>query len=102
MRLCRLCRSAFRPGIKEKHHAEIRRFQSGVANTKLVKTDPVPEVRKLKNESGPDIVIMGSGTIVSQLTQERLIDEYQVVVIPIILSQGRTSQDCVYYFAGFQ
>ena len=44
----------------------------------------------MKQEPGPDLVIMGSGTIVSQLTQERLIDEYQIVVIPIILGQGRT------------
>ena len=59
-------------------------------NTRRVKTDPAAEVRKMKKEPGPDLVIMGSGTIVSQLTQERLIDEYQIVVIPIILGQGRT------------
>ena len=59
-------------------------------NTKLVKGDLAAEVRKMKREPGPDMVIMGSGTIVSQLTQARLIDEYQVVVIPIVLGQGRT------------
>jgi dihydrofolate reductase len=59
-------------------------------NTRLVKTDPAAEIRRLKQESGPDMVTMGSGTIVSQLTQERLIDEYQIVVIPIVLGQGRT------------
>jgi len=59
-------------------------------NTRLVKSDPPAEIRRLKNEPGPDMVIMGSGIIVSQLTQERLIDEYQVVVIPLILGQGRT------------
>jgi dihydrofolate reductase len=60
------------------------------SNTRLVQTDPAAEVRKLKQEPGPDLVIMGSGTIVSQLTQARLIDEYQVVVIPLVLGQGRT------------
>jgi dihydrofolate reductase len=59
-------------------------------NTWLVKGDPAAEIRKLKNEPGPDMVVMGSGTIVSQLTQAHLIDEYQVVVIPIVLGQGRT------------
>jgi dihydrofolate reductase len=44
----------------------------------------------MKQESGMDMVIMGSGTIVSQLTRARLIDEHQVVVIPIVLGQGRT------------
>ena len=58
-------------------------------NTRLVR-DGVPELRMLKAESGPDMVIMGSGSLVSQLAQERLIDEYQIVVIPVILGKGRT------------
>jgi dihydrofolate reductase len=36
------------------------------------------------------MVILGSGSIVSQLTQERLIDEYQIVVVPVVLGSGRT------------
>jgi len=59
-------------------------------NTKLVKTDPAEEVRKMKKEAGKDIVIMGSGTIVSQLAQAGLIDEFQIVVNPIVLGKGRT------------
>lgn len=59
-------------------------------NTRLVKGDLVSEVRKLKAEPGPDMVILGSGSIVSQLSQARLIDEYQVVVHPIALGRGRT------------
>ena len=41
------------------------------------------------------MAILGSGTIVSQLTQAGLIDEYQVVVNPIILGKGRTMFDGV-------
>lgn len=59
-------------------------------NTRLVKRGLAAEVRKMKNEDGPDIVIMGSGSIVSQLAQEGLIDEYQIVVNPIVLGKGRT------------
>lgn len=59
-------------------------------NTKLMKGDLVAEVRKLKKESDKDMVILGSGTIVAQLTQARLIDGYQLVVNPIILGKGRT------------
>ena len=33
---------------------------------------------------------MGSGSIVSQLAQEGVIDEYQMVVIPVVLGKGRT------------
>jgi dihydrofolate reductase len=36
------------------------------------------------------MVILGSGSIVSQLTQARLIDAYQFVIVPVVLGQGRT------------
>ena len=59
-------------------------------NTKLVKENIVEEVRRMKSESGDGMVIMGSGAIVSQLTQARLIDEFQFIVHPLILGSGRT------------
>jgi dihydrofolate reductase len=60
------------------------------SNTQVVKSDIAGAVRKMKGEAGPDIVIMGSGTIIAQLTQERLIDEYQIVVQPVIIGAGRS------------
>lgn len=62
-------------------------------NTRLLKGDLATEVRKLKNESGPGMAILGSGSIVSQLAAEGLIDEYQVVVNPTVLGKGRTMFD---------
>jgi len=59
-------------------------------NTSLLKCDLAAEIRKMKAEPGDNLLIMGSGTIVSQLTEERLIDEYMVVVNPVVLGQGRT------------
>ena len=59
-------------------------------NTTLVKGDLAAEVRKMKNEPGPDMAILGSGTIVSQLAQQGLIDVFQVAVIPLVLGKGRT------------
>jgi dihydrofolate reductase len=64
-------------------------------NTKLVKGDLAAEIRKMKSEPGDGMVIMGSGTIIAQLTQEGLIDEYQVAVVPIILGKGRTMFEAV-------
>lgn len=64
-------------------------------NTKLVKGDLAAEMRKLKQEAGGGMVILGSGKIVSQLAQEGLIDSYQFVVNPIILGKGRTMFDGV-------
>ena len=63
-------------------------------NTHLVKGDLVAEVKKLKSEARKDlggekpITIMGSGSIVTQLAKHGLIDEYQILVIPVILGAG--------------
>ena len=62
-------------------------------NTKLVKGDPAAAVRKMKQEPGKQMAILGSGSIVSQLAQEGLIDEYQLVVNPVVLGKGRTVFD---------
>ena len=63
------------------------------SNTKLVKGDIASEIRKMKKEPGEGMAILGSGSIVSQLAPEGLIDEYQVVVNPVVLGQGRTMFD---------
>jgi dihydrofolate reductase len=47
-------------------------------------------VRKMKEEVGPGMVILGSGSIVSQLAPDGLIDEYQLVVNPIVLGKGKS------------
>jgi dihydrofolate reductase len=59
-------------------------------NTRVVKGDIAAHMRALKEQPGPDLVIMGSGTIVAQLTQADVIDAYQIVVNPIVLGAGRT------------
>jgi dihydrofolate reductase len=61
--------------------------------TRLLKGDLATETRKLKSEPGKDLVIFGSGSIVSQLAQAGLIDAYQIVVNPIALGEGRTMFD---------
>jgi dihydrofolate reductase len=59
-------------------------------NTTVVKGDIAAEVRKLKAGKGQDMLIMGSGTIVSQLTEAGLIDSYEIVIVPVVLGKGRT------------
>ena len=59
-------------------------------NTRLIKGDIAAQMRKLKEETGPGLAILGSGSIVSQLAQAGLIDEYQFVTNPIVLGCGRT------------
>jgi dihydrofolate reductase len=64
-------------------------------NTRLVRDGLAAEIRRMKRESGEGMAILGSGSIVAQLTQEKLIDEYHFVVNPVILGAGRTMFDGV-------
>jgi dihydrofolate reductase len=57
-------------------------------NTRLVRGDLATEVRKLKAEPGPGLVILGSGSIVAQLAMEGLVDEFQVGIIPVVIGSG--------------
>jgi dihydrofolate reductase len=43
----------------------------------------------LKAQPGKDIVILGSGTIVSAFTQMGIIDEYRIFINPVILGDGK-------------
>jgi len=64
-------------------------------NTRLVKGELVAEMRRMKQATGKDMTILGSGSIVSQLAQHGLIDEYQIMLNPIVLGAGRTMFDGV-------
>jgi dihydrofolate reductase len=44
---------------------------------------------KLKQQPGKDLLIFGSGSLVSQLSEHGLIDEYRFVVCPVLLGEGR-------------
>jgi dihydrofolate reductase len=60
------------------------------SNTRLLKGDLAAEVEALKKEPGPDLVLMGSASIVSQLAEHGLVDEFQVVVNPVVLGGGKS------------
>ncbi|HEX4299243.1 MAG TPA: dihydrofolate reductase family protein [Gammaproteobacteria bacterium] len=53
-----------------------------------VTADPVSAVRELKSQPGGDMAIFGSGGLVSTLAEAGLIDEYRIMMNPIILGQG--------------
>mgnify|MGYP002624272333 CR=1 FL=1 len=63
--------------------------QSAWANTLLFDGNPGEVVRKIKKEEGSGILIMGSGTIVQQLANEGLIDEYVFIVTPVVAGKGK-------------
>lgn len=62
--------------------------KAGWENTTLVKGDAGEEVARLKHLPGKEMVIYGSGRLVSSLTQAGLVDEFQLIVSPIVLGSG--------------
>jgi dihydrofolate reductase len=64
-------------------------------NTTLVGGDPADAMRAMKQASGDGMVILGSGTLIARLTRAHLIDEFQIVVVPVVLGGGRTMFDGV-------
>src|SRR5437870_1441699 len=62
-------------------------FEPEWSNVTVI-NDVAKEVKKLKEEPGGDIIILGSNTLCVSLMQEGLIDEFQIVVNPVALGQG--------------
>jgi dihydrofolate reductase len=59
-------------------------------NTHLLKGELVEAVRAIKASDGPNIAVLGSGEVAGQLGEAGLVDEYQLVIIPVALGGGRT------------
>jgi dihydrofolate reductase len=58
-------------------------------NSRLVSTSIPEEVSKLKQQPGKDIVVLGSAKLASFLLQLGMVDEYRVIVNPVLLGKGR-------------
>ena len=58
-------------------------------NTRLVKEDLAGEIQALKQMPGKDLFIFGSSRLAASLAQMGLIDEYRIMVNPIVLGSGK-------------
>jgi len=58
-------------------------------NSHLIKGDLAAEVSKLKQQPGQDIVIHGSPTLIRSLMPHDVIDEYRLLVYPLVLGRGK-------------
>lgn len=58
-------------------------------HTTMLKELNTEEILRIKQEPGQNIMIFGSGTLVEQLTNLGLIDEYHLMVNPVILGAGK-------------
>jgi dihydrofolate reductase len=58
-------------------------------NSTVLKSDVVDEVTKLKQEQDGDIVVHGSPQLVQTLIENDLVDEYRLMVFPVVLGSGK-------------
>jgi dihydrofolate reductase len=58
-------------------------------NSHLIKENVAEEVAKLKQQPGQDILIFGSGNLVEMLIQHNLIDQYHLLIYPVVLGSGQ-------------
>src|SRR6266704_3437659 len=58
-------------------------------NSTLLKGDAAEAVARLKEEPGKDLVVMGSGELVQSLMRGNLVDEYVLLIHPLVLGSGR-------------
>jgi dihydrofolate reductase len=57
-------------------------------NTRIIKDTIEDEIKKMKNMPGKDLTLLGSGSILSQLAEQNLIDEFQLMIDPVALPKG--------------
>ncbi|HEX2454062.1 MAG TPA: dihydrofolate reductase family protein [Vicinamibacterales bacterium] len=58
-------------------------------NSTLLRGDAANAVAELKNQPGKDIVVMGSGVLVRSLMERDLVDEFVLMIHPLVLGRGR-------------
>lgn len=61
---------------------------AGWENTRVAK-NLLAEVRRLKRGRGKPLTVLGSGAIVAQLAEAGLVDEYQLLLVPVAIGRGR-------------
>src|SRR5438105_4834887 len=61
----------------------------GWDNTRLIKDNVADEISKLKEQPGKDIAIFGSSDLTVSLAKQGLVDEYRIMLNPIVLGSGK-------------
>lgn len=57
-------------------------------NTQVINGDAVVELTKIKNQPGKDLYVFGSADLATTFTKHNLIEEYRLMVNPVVLGKG--------------
>ncbi len=63
--------------------------QLGWSNSTLLSGEIVKEIRKLKEQNGPEIQVHGSGNLIQTLLEHHLIDEFRIWIFPVLIGKGK-------------
>ena len=58
-------------------------------NSQWLGEDTAATLKKLKREDGPDLVVQGSGELIQTLWKNSLVDEFSVLIFPVVLGKGK-------------
>ena len=73
----------------KKHVASRTRDRVDWQSSFLIKGDVAPEIAKLKEQDGKNLLVFGSGTLVQTLLRHELVDELLLVIHPLIIGSGK-------------
>ena len=59
------------------------------SNSTLLEGDAAEAVARLKEQPGKDLVVLGSGELVQSLMRHGLVDDYVLLIHPLVLGSGR-------------
>jgi dihydrofolate reductase len=57
--------------------------------SELIKGDVVPRIRRLKAEEGPELQVHGSSNLLQTLIKHELVDQYNIMIFPVVLGRGK-------------
>lgn len=58
-------------------------------NTTIIDSDILEKITQLKQQNGKDILVFGSGQLISLLQENKLIDEYRLMIHPVFVGNGK-------------
>src|SRR5215213_1224888 len=75
--------------VTGKHPLESLEWGEFEPPTQLTGTSIEEQIKELKEGDGGDIITFGSPTLVQSLTTARLVDEYRILIHPVIVNEGK-------------